>query len=67
MYWFLIQMYWFLIKLYWFLITFIEVLFFACTTEELADPITGSWSATVYEGYNVEKRLNIYFSFKNII
>ena len=39
----------------------IGLLFFACTAEEVIDPIVGTWRATVYKGYNVEKDLTFIF------
>ncbi len=39
----------------------IGLLFFACTAEEVIDPIVGTWRATIYKGYNVEKDLTFIF------
>lgn len=43
------------------------LLFFSCTTEKLSDPIIGTWRATVYEGYNVEKELTFIFHSKGLL
>ena len=43
------------------LLALVGFLFFACTAEEVIDPIVGSWRATVYQGYNVEKDLIFIF------
>ena len=45
----------------------IGLLFFACTAEEEIDPIVGTWRATVYQGYNVEKDLTFIFFSKGTL
>ena len=45
----------------------IGLLFFACTAEEEIDPIVGTWRATVYQGYNVEKDLTFIFYSKGTL
>jgi len=44
-----------------FVLSIIVFTLFACTKDELLDPIIGTWRATVYEGYNVEKDLTFTF------